>query len=86
MYLLVYTCRIVDTEKNVDMEDLVDEFFMFYLAGMVCNCYNNDETFVHLQDKSQLPHCSYLLPVLLFRILTFIGGVWKALFVFASMK
>ena len=29
----------VDTEKNVDMEDLVDEFFMLYLAGMRPPCY-----------------------------------------------
>ena len=31
----------VDTEKNVDMEDLVDEFLMFYFAGkpvQVCAC------------------------------------------------
>ena len=28
------SCALVDTEKNVDMEDLVDEFLMFYLAGM----------------------------------------------------
>ena len=35
------TSVIIDTEKNVDMEDLVDEFLLFYLAGkpvQVCVC------------------------------------------------
>ena len=25
----------IDTEKNVEMEDLVDEFLLFYLAGIM---------------------------------------------------
>ena len=31
-------CAHVDTEKNVDMEDLVDEFLMFQFAGMKPLC------------------------------------------------
>ena len=34
MFFFLY--NLLDTEKNVEMEDLVDEFFLFYLAGI---CY-----------------------------------------------
>ena len=29
-----YSFFIIDIEKNIDIEDLVDEFFLFYLAGI----------------------------------------------------
>ena len=29
-----YSLFITDIEKNIDIEDLVDEFFLFYVAGI----------------------------------------------------
>ena len=44
----LYTILIdADTEKNVDMEDLVDEFLMFYLAGMCHVKHNNTLVSIH---------------------------------------
>ena len=34
LYRNVNICFIIDIEKNMDIEDLVDEFIIFYLAGI----------------------------------------------------
>ena len=70
---LLYHLIDADTEKNVDMEDLVDEFLMFYVAGMY-HVKTQSNTLFHVQDKSRLQLYLCLQLALSFSILKFIRG------------